>query len=157
MSKTLVAYFSASGVTARVAKALAEAAHADLYEIKPETPYTRADLDWRNKRSRSTLEMNDPASRPALSGDAPDMAAYDTVFVGFPIWWYTAPTIVKTFLEACQFTGQTVVPFATSGGSGLGDTVQALAPCCPGATLREGRLLSARPDAQTLKAFVQSV
>lgn len=115
MSKTLVAYFSASGETARLAKTLAQAAGGDLYAIVPEQAYTSADLNWNDKHSRSSLEMNDPASRPAIAGKVPDMGGYDTVFVGFPIWWYVAPTIVKTFLESYDFSGKTVIPFATSG------------------------------------------
>ena len=112
MRKKLVAYFSASGVTKKAAEALAEAVGADLYEIKPEVPYTRADLDWMDKKSRSTLEMNDPASRPAIAGKVSGMDAYSVVFVGFPIWWYTAPSIIKTFLESYDFAGKTVIPFA---------------------------------------------
>lgn len=157
MSKKLVAYFSASGVTERAAKALAQAAGADLYEIKPETPYTSADLDWRDKKSRSTVEMNDPASRPAIAGRAERMDAYDVLFVGFPIWWYTAPTIVKTFLESYDLNGKKIALFATSGGSELGDTAKALAPCCPGATIAGGRLLNGRADAAALKAWADSL
>ena len=114
MSKALVAYFSASGATRTLAKELAKAANADLFEIEPEQPYTAADLDWTNKNSRSTLEMNDPNSRPAIAHACPDLAAYDTVYVGFPIWWYVAPAIVNTFLESGDFAGKRVVPFATS-------------------------------------------
>ncbi len=122
MKKILVAYFSASGTTKRVAKALSEAADADLFEIEPKVPYTAADLDWTNKKSRSTLEMNDPSSRPETKSRLENMAEYDKVFLGFPIWWYTAPTIIKTFLEAYDFSGKTIVLFATSGGSGFGRT-----------------------------------
>ena len=118
--KVLVAYFSASGVTARTAKEMADAAGADLYEIRPEEPYTSADLDWMDKKSRSTLEMNDPACRPAIAEPAEHMEQYDTVFVGFPIWWYVAPTIVKTFLESYDFSGKMIVPFCTSHSSGIG-------------------------------------
>lgn len=157
MSKKLVAYFSASGVTERVARALAAAVDAELHEIKPETPYTRADLDWHNPNSRSTLEMNDPASRPAIAGKAERMAEYDVVFVGFPIWWYTAPTIIKTFLESDDFGGKKIALFATSGGSGLGDTAKELAPCCPGATIVGGKLLNGRLDAGALKAWADSL
>ena len=126
MSKKLVAYFSASGVTAGVAKQLAEAAGADIYEIKPETPYTPADLDWTNKKSRSSVEMSDKSSRPAISGECADIAGYDVIFLGFPIWWYVAPTIINTFLESADFSGKTIVLFATSGGSGFGKTVSEL-------------------------------
>lgn len=120
MSKKLVAYFSASGVTAKVADTLAKAAGADLYEIKPAIPYTEADLDWRNKDSRSSVEMRDPASRPTIGSAAVDMSEYDTLFVGFPIWWYVAPTIINTFLESYDLSGKTIIPFATSGSSGMG-------------------------------------
>ena len=129
--KVLVAYFSCSGVTKKVAESLAGVAGADLYEIKPETPYTTADLDWQNRKSRSTLEMNDPGSRPAIEGRCANMEAYDTVFVGFPIWWYVAPTIIDTFLENYDFSGKTVVPFCTSGSSGLGKTESILKALCP--------------------------
>lgn len=120
MKKALVAYFSASGVTAKAAKALAGAAGADLYEIKPKVPYTQADLNWMDKRSRSSIEMNDKASRPPLADTDARIADYDVIFLGFPIWWYVAPTIVNTFLESYDFSGKTIVLFATSGGSGLG-------------------------------------
>ena len=120
MGKTLVAYFSASGVTKKLAQTLADAIGADLFAIEPKVPYTRADLNWMDKQSRSTIEMQNPASRPEIAGTCANIADYDTVFVGFPIWWYVAPTIVNTFLESCDLTGKTVVPFATSGGSGLG-------------------------------------
>lgn len=128
--KTLVAYFSVSGVTAKVAKTLAEAVDADLYEIQPAQPYTNADLDWTNKKSRSSIEMNDPKSRPAILNSVADMEQYNRVFVGFPIWWYIAPTIINTFLESYNFSGKTIIPFATSGGSGFGNTVDVLKPHC---------------------------
>ena len=115
MSRKLVAYFSASGVTAKVAEKLSEAIGADLYAIEPEVPYTKADLDWMDKKSRSTIEMNNPASRPAITGKRDNMNDYDTVFVGFPIWWYVAPTIINTFLESYDLTDKTIIPFATSG------------------------------------------
>ena len=129
MSKILVAYFSASGVTKKAAEKVAEAAGADLYEIAPKEPYTKADLDWMNKKSRSSVEMNDPASRPEIGTKVEDMAVYDTVIIGFPIWWYTAPTIIKTFLESYDFSGKKIALFATSGGSGFGNTVKDLKPC----------------------------
>ena len=122
MSRKLVAYFSASGVTAKVAETLSEAIGADLYEIEPAVPYTKKDLNWMDKKSRSTVEMNDPASRPAIAGTRDNMADYNTVFVGFPIWWYVAPHIINTFLESYDLTGKTIVPFATSGGSDMGRT-----------------------------------
>ena len=131
MRKTLVAYFSASGVTRRVAEKLAAATGSDLYEIKPAEPYTRADLNWQDKRSRSSVEMNDPSSRPALADHAADVAGYDRIYLGFPIWWYTAPHIIRTFLESYDFAAKTIVLFATSGGSGLGQTAAELAPGCP--------------------------
>lgn len=134
MSKRLVAYFSCSGNTARVAKTLAKVTGADLFEIKPEVPYTNADLNWMDKSARSTVEMKDPGSRPAIANTAANMAVYDVVFVGFPIWWYQAPTIVQTFLEQYDFTGKTVIPFATSGGSGAGKTDGILHECCSKAT-----------------------
>ena len=115
--KKLVAYFSASGVTKEAAKRVAEAAGADLFEIKPAQPYTHADLDWTDKKSRSTIEMNDKTARPAIAENLPNMADYDVVFIGFPIWWYVAPRIIETFLESYDFAGKTVVPFATSGGN----------------------------------------
>ena len=158
MSKTLVAYFSASGVTADTAKNLAEAAGADLYEIKPEVPYTKADLNWMDKKSRSTLEMQDKSSRPAIADKDADIAKYDVIFVGFPIWWYIAPTIVNTFLEAYDFSGKTVVLFATSGGSGFGKTVDGLKGSVSNTTvLREGKVLSVKPSVDELKAWIEEL
>ena len=154
MSKALVAYFSASGATRTLAKELAKAANADLFEIEPEQPYTAADLDWTNKNSRSTLEMNDPNSRPAIAHACPDLTAYDTVYVGFPIWWYVAPTIVNTFLESGDFAGKRVVPFATSGGSGMGKTVAALKPSAPAANFTAGEVLNGA-NAAKLAKFVE--
>lgn len=153
MSKKLVAYFSASGVTAKAAKTLAEAAGADLYEIKPKVAYTSADLEWMNKKSRSSVEMNDPSSRPELADTAAGIEQYDVVFVGFPVWWYTAPTIIKTFLESYDFGGKVVVPFATSGGSGLGETSPTLQEVVPGASVKEGRMLNGRLNAAELKQW----
>ena len=124
--KVLVAYFSCSGVTKGVAESLAEVVGADLFEIEPEEPYTDADLDWTNKQSRSTVEMNDPSSRPAIKSAVADMSSYEVVFVGFPIWWYVAPTIINAFLESYDFAGKTIVPFCTSGGSGVGRTGEVL-------------------------------
>ena len=157
MSKTLVAYFSASGVTARAAKEIADAVGADLYEIAPAQLYTAADLDWTDKKSRSTVEMNDPGCRPEIAGTVGDMDRYDTVFVGFPVWWYVEPRIVDTFLESYDFTGKEIILFATSGGSGLGKTVQALAPSCPGAVIREGKLLNGNPTVDELKKWTESL
>ena len=130
MSKQLVAYFSASGVTAAVAKTLADAVNADLYEIRPATPYSNADLNWSDKNSRSSREAADPKSRPALADTEASITAYDTIFLGFPIWWYVAPHIVNSFLESYDFSGKTIVVFATSGGSGIGDTMAELKPSC---------------------------
>lgn len=124
MMKKLVAYFSASGVTRAAAEALAAAAQADLFEIKPETLYTEADLDWRNKQSRSTLEMQDANCRPALAADEVDVSAYDAVFIGFPIWWGREPSVIDTFIEAHDFTGKCVIPFCTSGGGGFTNRAQ---------------------------------
>lgn len=157
MNKTLVAYFSASGVTAAAAKALAQAARADLFEIQPAQPYTAADLDWTDRRSRSTLEMQDPASRPAVAGQVEDMAQYDTIFLGFPVWWYTAPTILKTFLEGYDLSGKRIILFATSGGSGLGNAAKDLAPSCPGASIENGRLLNGRQSREALESWVKSL
>ena len=157
MSKTLVAYFSASGGTARAAKTLAEAAGAALYEIRPQTAYTAADLDWTDRRSRSSVEMNDRAFRPPLADRNAPVEGCDTVFLGFPIWWYTAPTIVRTFLESYDFCGKTVILFATSGGSGFGRTAEDLRPSAPGAVIREGRLLNGRQTAESIRAWVNSL
>ena len=142
MSRILVAYFSASGVTARAAKEAAEAVGADLYEIRPAEPYTEADLNWMDKKSRSTLEMKDPASRPAIGTRAENMEQYDTVLVGFPIWWYVEPRIVDTFLESYDFTGKTLIPFATSGGSGISKAQKSLQEHCPAANWKQGQLLN---------------
>lgn len=139
--KTLVAYFSASGVTARLAKVIAEAAGADLFEIQPEVPYTKEDLDWTNKNSRSSLEMNDPNSRPAIAGQVEDMEQYDTIFIGFPIWWYVEPRIIDTFLERYDFSGKTLIPFATSGGSGISKAEKSLLAHCPNAVWKKGAVL----------------
>ena len=153
--KILVAYFSASGVTERAAKALAKAAKADLFEIKPEIPYTDADLNWMDKKSRSSVEMNNPASRPAIAEKVANMEQYEAVFVGFPIWWYVAPTIINTFLESYDFSGKTIIPFATSGGSGLGRTNDRLKPSCPGAALVNGRMLNGKVSEDVLRKWVE--
>ena len=142
MSKKLVAYFSASGVTKSYAEKLAKAADADLFEIKPEVPYTKADLDWMDKNSRSTVEMKNPDSRPEIAEKLKDMEKYDTVFLGFPIWWYVAPTIVDTFLESYDFSNKTIIPFATSGGSGMGKTSDILRKVCPDADIKNGKVIN---------------
>lgn len=155
--KTLVAYFSASGQTAKLAKTLAGVTGGDLFEIAPETAYTAADLDWMDKKSRSTIEMKDPKSRPAIAGKVADMAQYDTVFVGFPIWWYQAPRIIETFLESYDFSGKTVIPFATSGGSGMGKTNSVLKPSCGGAKLLEGKVFRRGTSKSDLAAWAESL
>lgn len=153
MAKVLVAYFSASGVTGKVAANLAKAIGADLYEIAPEIPYTNADLNWMDKKSRSSVEMNDRSSRPAIGTKVDDMSTYDTVFVGFPIWWYREPSIIDTFAESYDFSGKTIVPFATSGGSGLGDTTKNLKAICPGANIVEGQRFAASVSESDLKKW----
>ena len=155
--KMLVAYFSATGTTARVAKQLAEGLGADLFEIRPEKPYSRQDLDWHDKKSRSSVEMNDPKSRPAIAAQVGNMGQYDTVFVGFPIWWHRSPTIISTFLESYDFSGKTIVPFATSGGSGLGKTESIFKELCPKAAVRTGRVLNGSPDKAKLAEWAKSV
>ncbi len=158
MKHPLVAYFSASGVTARAAKALARAAGAELYEIRPAVPYTQADLNWNDKHSRSSVEMADKSSRPALADGEADIAGSDVIFLGFPIWWYTVPTIVRTLLERYDFSGKTIVLFATSGGSGLGGTAADLrSSVAPDTTIVEGRLLNGALSEHTLKNWVDSL
>ena len=146
MSKILVAYFSASGETARLAKTLAGVIGGDLFEIRPQTAYTAADLDWNNAKSRSSVEMSDPSSRPEIAEKIPNLADYDTVFLGFPIWWYVAPRIINTFVESYDFTGKTLVPFATSGGSGMGRTVDELRKLCPNADWKAGKMMNGVSD-----------
>lgn len=157
MSKKLVAYFSASGTTAAVARILAEAAEAGLYEIKPQAPYTRADLNWQDKKSRSSVEMNDKSFRPPLANRDAHVEDYDTIFLGFPIWWYTAPTIINTFLESYDFSGKTIILFATSGGSGFGKTAADLKVSAKGAVIRDGKLLNGRQTRESLAAWVNSL
>lgn len=158
MTKTLVAYFSASGMTARLAKTLADAAQADLFEIRPAQRYTSADLNWNDAQSRSSLEMKNPAARPAIAEAVGDMAQYDTVFVGFPIWWYQAPRIIETFLENHDLSGKTLIPFATSGGSDMGKTESILKACCPSdARWKPGKRLSARADRETVLSWLKSL
>lgn len=156
MSKTLVAYFSAGGTTKRAAERLARAANADLFEIRPSVPYAKADLDWMDKRSRSTIEMNDPASRPEIAEKLPNMAEYDRVFLGYPIWWYVAPRIMESFVESYDFSGKTLIPFATSGGSGIGKTADTLQKLTPGAVWKNGRLLNGGSDKE-LENWVNSL
>lgn len=150
MSKALVAYFSASGITASLAKRLAQEIKADLFEIVPETPYTEADLDWRNQNSRSSLEMKDPNCRPAISSKISDISQYELIFVGFPIWWYREPSIIDTFMEAYDFKGQTIIPFATSGGSSIGSSGANMQKLAPNAKVLAGKRLSANASGQEL-------
>lgn len=157
MSRTLVTYFSCSGVTAKVAKNIADVTGADLFEIKPEVPYTQADLNWMDKQSRSTIEMADPTSRPAIAEKLSNMADYDVVYVGFPIWWYVAPTIINTFLESYDMAGKTIVLYATSGGSGFGKTVEKLEGSCPGAILKEGKILNSRMSKDEILNWVKEL
>ena len=153
MSKKLTAYFSASGKTAALAKKLAEAAGADLYEIRPAVPYTSADLNWQDKQSRTSVEMSDHSSRPALADKNADIAAYDTIYVGFPVWWYIAPTIINTFLESYDFSGKKIILFATSGGSGFGKAVQNLQPSASNAEIIEGKVNPSAKDIEALAAM----
>jgi len=158
MSKKLVAYFSASGVTAKVAEELSEAIGANLYAIEPEVPYTREDLNWQNKASRSSLEMNDKASRPAIADKDADIQNYDVVFVGFPIWWYVAPTIINNFFQAYDSSGKKIVLFATTGGSGFGKTVEGLKPSVSAtAEIIEGKILNGQQTYEGLTAWVDSL
>ena len=157
MSKKLVAYFSASGVTKSTAERLAKAADADLFEIQPLVPYTKADLDWTNKKSRSSVEMSNPDSRPEIANKVPDFEEYDTVFLGFPIWWYEAPRIIQTFLESYDLSGKKIVPFATSGGSGMGNTAAILQASCPAAKVLAGKRWRSAASAAELSAWVDSL
>lgn len=155
-NRILVAYFSASGTTARAAKAIAQAVGGDLYEIHPAVPYTAADLDWTNKKSRSSVEMNDPACRPAIAAPVENMDQYDTVFLGFPIWWYVEPRIVDTFLEGHALAGKRVIPFATSGGSGIEKAERSLKSHCPQANWKKGKLLNHMDAAAWTKSVLNS-
>lgn len=157
MGRKLVAYFSASGVTAKVAELLSGTMGADLFVIEPEIPYTEADLNWMNKESRSSVEMNNPLSRPNIARKHDNIDEYDTIFIGFPIWWYVAPTIINTFLESYDLTGKTIIPFATSGGSGMGKTNEKLLPSCKGAVLIEGKILKANIGTGELMNWVNGL
>lgn len=158
MSRILVTYFSATGNTAKVAASVAQAAGADLYEIKPRVPYTTADLNWMDKNSRSTIEMNDKAFRPAITDTDTHIADYDTIFVGFPIWWYTAPTIINTFLERYDFSGKKIILFATSGGSNFENAAADLRKSvADSATVTEGRILNGNPSADAIADWVRSI
>ncbi|MBQ7170638.1 MAG: NAD(P)H-dependent oxidoreductase [Synergistaceae bacterium] len=153
MSRVLVAYFSASGVTGTVAKKLAEATGADLYEIRPAVKYTSSDLNWQNSNSRSSVEMKDKSSRPELADKNADISGHDMIFLGFPIWWYVAPTIINTFLEAYDFSGKKIVLFATSGGSGFGRAADGLRLSAPGASIQEGKLFRSSVSVNDLKKW----
>lgn len=156
MGKTLVAYFSASGTTKKVARDLSDAIGADLFEIVPQAPYTADDLNWNDRRSRSSVEMNDESARPAIANTVADMAAYDTVYVGFPVWWYVEPRIIDTFLESYDFSGMVIVPFATSGGSGLGKAPQRMQMLAKGAQVKKGGVLNGHPSKQQLKRWAEN-
>lgn len=156
-SKVLVAYFSATNTTKGVAEHIAGGLDADIYEIVPEEPYTDADLDYNDNNSRSTIEMNDPSSRPAISGSVEDMEQYEIVFIGYPIWWGEAPRIVSTFVESYDFSGKTVVPFCTSGGSGVGSSASNLEQLTSGATWMEGHRLNGRDSQETVMEWVNSL
>ena len=158
MSKKLVAYFSASGKTAKVADMLADAVGADVYEIRPEVPYTKADLNWMNKKSRSSVEMNDKAFRPAIADKNAKIDQYDTIFLGFPIWWYVAPTIINTFLEGYDFSGKEIILFATSGSSGFGKTVEELKVSVPASCeIIEGKLLNGKQTIPKIREWTESL
>ena len=154
MKKILVAYFSASGVTKKVAEKMAKAVGADLFEITPEQLYTRADLNWMDKQSRSTVEMKDRDCRPAMAAK-PDVSGYDVILVGFPVWWYSEPSIIDTFMESADFTGKTVVPFCTSGGSGLGDSAKNMQSLAPGANVLDGKRFSSSASEDELKKWAE--
>ena len=152
--KVLVAYFSATGVTARAAQKVAEATGGEVYTITPAKPYTDADLDWRDKQSRSSVEMNDPKARPALGGERLDVSEYDIVFIGYPIWWNQAPRLINTFIESHNLKGKTVIPFATSGGSTIAGSAATLKRSYPALEWKEGRLLN-RADEKTLRTWIE--
>lgn len=158
MSKVLVAYFSASGETARLAKTIAEVTGGALHEIKPKQPYTSEDLNWQNKNSRSSVEMSNPNSRPEIANKVDSMECFDTIYIGFPIWWYVAPTIINTFLESYDFSGKTIIPFATSGGSGMGMTDKILHECCKGNPLwKAGKRLNSHESKASVQSWVNSL
>ena len=158
MSKKLVAYFSASGVTAKVADMLADAVGADIYEIRPEVLYTKADLNWMDKKSRSTIEMNDRTSRPAIADKNAKVEQYDTIFLGFPIWWYRAPSIINTFLESYNFSGKKIILFATSGGSMFGKTVEELKVSVPATCeIIEGKLLNGKQTIPAIRNWTEAL
>lgn len=156
--KVLVSYFSATGTTQTVAEKLSRIAGADIYEIKPEVPYTSVDLNWNDKKSRSSVEMRDKDSRPAIADKDANIRDYDLIYIGFPVWWYIAPTIINTFLESYDFSGKTVILFATSGGSGFGKAVENLkVSCSPTTVIKEGKVFYGRTDETEIEAWVRSV
>lgn len=155
--KVLVAYFSATGTTEGVAKHIANGLNAELYEIVPEQPYSSADLDWNDNNSRSTIEMNDPNARPDISGSVENMEQYDVVFIGYPIWWYDAPRIVSTFMESYDFSGKTIVPFCTSGGSGIGSSASNLEKLTSNAEWLDGQRLNGSDSQDTVMEWVNSL
>ncbi len=158
MNKKLVAYFSASGVTAKLAKTLSNAVEGDLFEIKPEQPYSKADLNWNDPKSRSSIEMKEKKDfRPSISGKVDNMEQYDIIYIGFPIWWYVAPTIINSFLEQYDLTGKTIIPFATSGGSSMGNTNKELKDSCKGAVLKEGKRFSSAASESELKLWAENL
>ena len=157
MIRVLDAYFTASGVNGSVAKKLAEATGADLYEIRPAVKYTSADLNWNNSSSRSSVEMKDKSSRPELADKSAEISGHDVIFLGFPIWWYVAPTIINTFLEAYDFSGKKIILFATSGGSGFGRAVEGLKPSAPNAEIREGKLFRSSVSVNELKKWAEGL
>ena len=158
MNRTLIAYFSASGVTAKVADMLADAVGADIYEIRPAVPYTKADLNWMDKKSRSTIEMNDKTIRPAIADQDAQIDQYETIFLGFPIWWYVAPTIINTFLESYDCSGKKIILFATSGGSKFGKTVEELKVSVPASCeIIEGKLLNGKQTIPTIRSWTDTL
>lgn len=157
MGKSLVTYFSASGVTKKVATKLASAIGADIFEIVPKELYTSADLNWMDKKSRSSVEMNDRNSRPEIASAVDDMSKYDKVYVGFPVWWYREPSIIDTFMESYDFAGKTVIPFCTSGGSGLGDSAKNMQALASGVKVIDGKKFSSGVSEEELKKWADSI
>lgn len=156
MGKKLVAYFSASGTTRKIAEMIASAAEADLYEIMPKQPYSKADLNWMDKKSRSSVEMSDKKSRPEITGADVEIDKYDEIILGFPIWWYVAPTIINSFLESYDFSGKKIVLFATSGGSGFGNTADELKASAEGAMIKEGKVFN-KATKQEIEEWVKHI
>ena len=157
MKKTLVAFFSASGTTKKIAEMIAEAANADLHEIAPKVLYTKDDLNWMNKKSRSSIEMSDKSIRPEIADSNLDMESYNEIILGFPIWWYVAPTIINTFLESYDLKGKTIIPFATSGGSDMGKTNEKILPSCSGARLLHGKVFNSYSSKADLSTWVETL